>query len=157
MSRAAVRPGDVLVECARAGVILRRGSAPGKLKLTGPAEAVQRLTPLVAQHKAALLEALAEQRLIASGYVPATGQELSRMAARTEAFERMGLSAPEADALADLLHLRDREGDDRHLCIECVHIRASGVGWRCAALRPIPSAWVARQLQRCPTFKGAEP
>jgi len=37
MTQAAIRPADVLAECARAGVILHRGSAPGKLKLSGPA------------------------------------------------------------------------------------------------------------------------
>jgi hypothetical protein len=123
---------------------------------------------LVERHKAELLEILTERqaapelpkpdpRLIASDYVPANGQELARMLERVQHGEALGLSAREADALADLLHLRDREGDDRRLCIECVRIRASGMGWRCAALGPIPTDWVTRQLQRCPTFKGAEP
>jgi hypothetical protein len=158
MSRAAVSPDDVLAEAARLGVSIRPGGAPGKLKLTGPAEAVKQLLPLVERHKAELLGALAEQRLIASGYVPATGQELSRMAARTEAFERMGLSAPEADALADLLHLRDREGpQDMHACAECGWLRADREGWRCASLRQsLPRDLVIR-LQRCPSFLGVDP
>jgi hypothetical protein len=158
----------VLAEAARLRVSIRPGSAPGRLRLIGPAEAVQRLTPLVAQCKTALLGILTERqaapelpkpdpRLIASDYVPANGQELARMLERVQHGEALGLSAREADALADLLHLRDREGDDRRLCIECVRIRASGMGWRCAALGPIPTDWVTRQLQRCPTFKGAEP
>jgi hypothetical protein len=98
-----------------------------------------------------------DPRLIASDYVPATEGELVRMLERVQHGEALGLSEREADELADLLHLRDREGDDRHLCIECQRVRASGVGWRCAALGPIPTDWVTRQLQRCPTFKGAEP
>jgi hypothetical protein len=156
MSRAAVSPDDVLAEAARLGVSIRPGGAPGKLKLTGPAEAVKQLLPLVERHKAELLGALAEQRLIANGYLPATDAEIARMAVRTEAFERMGLSAPEADALADLLHLRDREGlRDMHLCLECAWLRADATGWRCGALRqPLPRELVIR-LQRCPTFKGA--
>jgi hypothetical protein len=165
VSRAVIRPDDMLAEAARLGVSIRPGGAPGKLKLTGPAEAVKQLLPLVERHKAELLEILTERqaapelpkpdpRLIASDYVPANGQELVRMLERVQRGEALGLSAREADALADLLHLRDREGDDRHLCIECQRVRASGVGWRCAALGPIPSEWVVSQLQRCPTFKG---
>jgi hypothetical protein len=80
------------------------------------------------------------------------------MLERVQRGEALGLSAPEADGLADLLHLRDREGDDRHLCVECQHVRADRVGWRCGALRgPIPREWFAIQLQRCPEFMGCEP
>jgi hypothetical protein len=96
-----------------------------------------------------------DPRLIASDYVPATEGELVRMAARVERGEALGLSAREADALADRLHARDREGDDRHLCLECRNIRTDRTGWRCAALRePIPSELATRQLQRCPSFFG---
>jgi hypothetical protein len=84
---------------------------------------------------------------------PASAEELERMAARVERAEAIGLSAREADAIADRLHLRDREGDDRRLCLECQHVRADREGWRCAAIRaPIPREWVATQLQRCPSF-----
>jgi hypothetical protein len=138
------------------------------VKLTGPAEAVQRLTPLVAQCKTALLEVLTERQAAPepeppapgphqswSHYTPANAAEIARMAARVERAEALGLSAREADALADRLHLRDREGDDRRLCIECQHIRASGTGWRCASLGSIPREWVATQLQRCPVQGGS--
>jgi hypothetical protein len=99
-----------------------------------------------------------DPRLSWSHYTPATAEELERMVARVERAEAIGLSAREADAIADRLHLRDREGDDCRLCIECGWLRADATGWRCAAIRaPIPREWVATQLQRCPTFKGAEP
>jgi hypothetical protein len=79
------------------------------------------------------------------------------MAARTEAFERMGLTPGEVDLVVDRLLRRDREGDDRHLCIECQHIRGSATGWRCGALRQsLPRELVATQLQRCDMFEGAE-
>jgi len=134
-------------------------------------EAVKRLTPLVAQCKAELLKALTEQ---AAPEVPiltpeqrrrlwwgqsATTKELERMAARVARGGALGLSAHEADALADRLHLRDREGPrDMHACIECRHVRADANGWRCGALRgPIPTDWVMIQLQRCDKFEGAEP
>jgi hypothetical protein len=156
MSRAAVKPIDLLAEAARLGVSIRPGSAPGRVKLTGPSEAVQRLTPLVAQCKTALLEVLTERRLIASGYVRANGQELARMATRLQRGEALGLSEREADALADRLHARDREGpQDMHACAECGWLRADATNWRCGALRgPIPREWVATQLQRCPMFRG---
>ena len=53
-----------------------------------------------------------------------------------------------ADRVADmLLHRdRDRDTDDRRLCIECVH---AGPGWRCAKRE----AFMVDQLQRCPAFK----
>jgi hypothetical protein len=161
---AAIRPGDVLAEAARLGVSIRPGGAPGKLKLTGPAESVQRLTPLVAQHKAELLEMLTERqtapelpREFCDRRDPANDAETALMLERAEVFERMGLTPGEVDLAVERLLRRDRGLDDRHLCIECQHVRADRVGWRCAALRGlIPSEWVARQLQRCPTFKGAE-
>ena len=97
-------------------------------------------------------------RLIGNNYVPANEQELARMLARVQRAERLGLSAREADALADRLHLRDRDRDDRHLCAECRALRADGNGWHCTALgQRIPTAWVTQQLQRCPDFREAEP
>lgn len=44
-----------------------------------------------------------------------------------------------------LLH-RDREGDDRRLCVECLH---AGPGYRCVKRE----AFLLDQLQRCPMFK----
>jgi hypothetical protein len=87
---------------------------------------------------------------------PASAEELERMAARVERAEALGLSAPETDGLADLLHQRDREGlRDMHLCVECARLRADSTGWCCGALRgPIPREWVVHQLQRCPSFLG---
>ena len=51
-----------------------------------------------------------------------------------------------ADRVVELLLHRDREGDDRRLCIECAH---AGPGWRCAKRE----AFMVDQLQRCPVFK----
>jgi hypothetical protein len=97
-----------------------------------------------------------DPRLSWSDCLPATAAEIVRMAERTEAFERMGLTPDEVDWAVDRLLRRDRDLDDRHLCIECQRVRASGVGWRCAALGPIPTDWVTRQLQRCAAFEGPE-
>jgi hypothetical protein len=155
------RADDVLAEAARQGVSVRPGSAPGRVKLTGPAEAVKRLTPLVAQCKTALLEVLTERQAAHEPPAPdprliaANRQELERMAARVERAEALGLSEREADELADRLLRRDREGlRDMHLCAECARLRADATNWRCAALRqPLPRELVIR-LQRCAAFKG---
>jgi hypothetical protein len=100
-----------------------------------------------------------DPRLSWSHYTPATTAEIARMAARTEAFERMGLAPDEADLAVDRLHQRDREGlRDMHLCVECARLRADATGWRCGAIRaPIPSDWATRQLQRCAAFLRLEP
>ena len=43
---------------------------------------------------------------------------------------RRGFDADHAEHLAECLVLRDRDLDDRHLCLECSHLMTSG---RCAA------------------------
>ena len=53
-------------------------------------------------------------------------------------FVQRGINAPDADDLAERLTLRDREGDDRRMCVECVHLKANG---RCAASPRRPTAW----------------
>ena len=51
-----------------------------------------------------------------------------------------------ADRVADMLLHRDRDMDERRLCIECAH---AGPGWRCAKRE----AFMVDRLQRCPAFK----
>ena len=53
----------------------------------------------------------------------------------------------EADHLGVMLLRRDRNMDERKLCIECSH---AGPGWRCAKR----DAFLVRQLQRCDNFMG---
>ena len=59
--------------------------------------------------------------------------EIYRFTVRASAFIGMGLRN-EADHLAEMLVLRDREGDDRVLCVECQHGRAT----RCPDGAPMP-------------------
>ena len=89
--------------------------------------------------------------------------EIDTITARLARFTDKGMRLTDAEALADKLVVRDREGDDRQLCLECVHL--SGVGptsWRCGnwqaagiAIRPhdtqLPAELVV-QLQRCGGF-----
>ena len=56
------------------------------------------------------------------------------------------LGYPDAKGRAERLLHRDRDSDDRRLCVECVH---AGPGWRCAKRE----AFLLDQLQRCPMFK----
>lgn len=84
--------------------------------------------------------------------------EIERFLDRTAGFTRMG--RPDAEHLAERLTLRDRQGDGRHLCLECHELEATG---RCAAAHrgAIPGADrrlepVQYVLLHCPAFKGAE-
>lgn len=52
-----------------------------------------------------------------------------------------------AERLAEKLLHRDRELDERRLCVECAH---GGPGWRC---KKLGEAFFLEQLQRCPSFK----
>jgi virulence-associated protein VagC len=81
---------------------------------------------------------------------------IGQFVARVSLFLRRGISATDADDLAQRLHLRDLQADDRRLCLECRHL----VGRRCASHlaagvgRDLPEALVM-QLQRCPEFKDS--
>ena len=89
--------------------------------------------------------------------------EIDAFTARLARFTDKGLNLSAAEALADKLVIRDREGDDRRLCLECEHLsgfartsRRCG-NWQAAgiALRPhdtqLPAELVL-QLQRCDGF-----
>lgn len=82
--------------------------------------------------------------------------ELHALVVRTERFIRQGISGDEAGLLANRLVTRDRDGDDRRLCLECSWL---GDGGRCiaAATGRLPDSDrrlepVRTVLQRCPAF-----
>lgn len=89
--------------------------------------------------------------------------EIDAFTARLARFTDKGMSLSDAEALADKLVVRDREGDDRRLCLECVHLSGFGpTSWRCGnwqaagiAIRPhdtqLPTD-LALHLQRCDGF-----
>lgn len=81
-------------------------------------------------------------------------------AARLARFTDKGLPFTEAQALADRLVQRDRDSDDRRLCLECTHLQGFGrTSWRCgnwqaAGIATNPrstqlAAYLVYQLQRC--------
>lgn len=83
--------------------------------------------------------------------------EVDTFTARLARFTDKGVAYAEAERLADKLVIRDREGDDRRLCLECIHLQ--GVGrWKCSNWRAADVARVglapdmALMLQRCGGF-----
>ena len=61
-----------------------------------------------------------------------TGAEIGIFRMRLEQFTSKGLTLDDGEALADKLVKRDRESDDRHLCLECLHLAGRAAGsWRC--------------------------
>lgn len=81
---------------------------------------------------------------------------IARFVARVGLMMRRGFDATDADDLAERLHLRDVQGDDRVGCMECQHYRPG----RCANHRRagLNVADVGRDLatllQRCPGFRA---
>ena len=90
------------------------------------------------------------------------GQEIDTLMARLARFADKGLTLAVAESLANGMVQRDREMDDRHLCLECVHLRGGNDRWRCgiavvagiglfAADPQLPSD-LTRLPQRCAGF-----
>ena len=89
-----------------------------------------------------------------------TGAEIDTFTARLARFTDKGLKLIDGVALADKLVTRDREADDRRLCLECTQLAGFGP-WRCHQWRraglgqPAVPAGLERQLQRCDGFKNS--
>ena len=78
--------------------------------------------------------------------------------ARLDLFADRGLSTEDAEALADVLALRDCQQDERRVCMECQHLSGTSTARRCGQWRPqklhspaVP-ADLATVLQRCNWF-----
>jgi hypothetical protein len=59
------------------------------------------------------------------------GAEIDAFTARLHHFTLRGLVESDAEKLADKLVTRDRESDDRRLCLECVHLAGHAGTWGC--------------------------
>jgi hypothetical protein len=91
------------------------------------------------------------------------GEEIGTFETRLHKFTEKGLARKDGEVLADRLVLRDRDKDDRRVCLECQHFAGQGAGsWRCGnwqaagvAIRSrdaqLPADLVV-QLQRCDGF-----
>ena len=89
-----------------------------------------------------------------------TGAEIATFTARLSRFTDKGLNLDDGEALAGKLVTRDREDDDRRLCLECLHLGGYGqASWRCGNWQSAGIAIRARdnqlprdlvfELQRC--------
>jgi hypothetical protein len=94
------------------------------------------------------------------------GAEIDTLTTRQALFTDKGMSLDEAEALADKLVLRDRDADDRRLCLECSNFQGHRTSaWRCGEWQRAGIAQQAKdaqlsaalvlQLQRCSGFKSA--
>lgn len=83
---------------------------------------------------------------VAAGIKPRTAEEEMLHARRKGRALGLGLGAERADRLAERLVQRDRDGDDRRLCIECAHARVN----ECR----VQEAYLPDVLQRCPRFES---
>jgi hypothetical protein len=89
--------------------------------------------------------------------------EIGTFMARMARFTTKGMTIADSEVLADKLVIRDRDQDDRKVCLECRHIAGHGAGsWHCGnwqasvvAMRSrdaqLPADLVV-QLQRCDGF-----
>ena len=84
--------------------------------------------------------------------------EIHAFAIRVKHFQQLRFTTLDAEKLADQLVNRDREGDERHLCLECGNLICAGA-WRCKQWQPagfgardVPAELI-QQLQRCQAFE----
>lgn len=92
--------------------------------------------------------------------------EIALFQTRVHHLVTFGVSLSDAESLADRLVTRDRDRDDRHVCLECAHMRHGGQ-WRCTNRHMGPGAraqWgmplvraIAEKLQRCEGFTCVAP
>lgn len=92
-----------------------------------------------------------------------TGTEVDSFTARLARFTAKGVTLADGEALADKLVMRDRDSDDRRLCLECTHLAGYAGPWGCRNWQRAGVAIKARDaglpgdlvrtLQRCDGFK----
>ena len=87
------------------------------------------------------------------------GQEIDTLMARQALFCQRGAASQDAERLADSLVNRDRDDDDRRLCLECRHLRGAGP-YRCgnaraAGLHADLARGLVLTLQRCHGYDDA--
>ena len=87
------------------------------------------------------------------------GQELDSLMARQDLFRQRGATPQDAERMADKLVARDRGEDDRHICLECRHLRGEGP-YRCgnaraAGLHADLARDMVQTLQHCQGYDAA--
>ena len=129
-------------QALESGVTLRLVGS--KVVAGGTQEAVTDLLPHLRKHRRELAEELenaqkAEISTLGSDsdrwcwpYSKAmNGTEIDTFTARLARFTDKGLTLNDGEALADKLVARDRESDNRRVCLECLHLNGQVRAWRC--------------------------
>ena len=90
--------------------------------------------------------------------------EMRTFTARLSCFTDRGLIVPFAESVADKLVIRDREVDDRQLCLECHCLAGTTGSWRCGnwkqaeiATRAVDARLANEEVtlpRRCAGFDG---
>ena len=79
--------------------------------------------------------------------------EIDAFTARLSRFTGQGLIVALTESLADKLVIRDREGDDRRLCLECPRLTGYAGSWRCGKWKQTGDVRLASDevttLRRC--------
>ncbi len=153
---------DLLAELVSAGFSIE--AADDKLLIRPASKLTDDLRAALRQAKPELLQLLSSPRPFrltqadadAAHAEPWTDAACGRFVARVSLFLRRGISATDADDLAERLHLRDVQGDDRRLCLECAHLAGRRCGNHVVAGvgRDLPAVLVTT-LQRCSGFGEA--
>jgi hypothetical protein len=91
-----------------------------------------------------------------------TGREIDTFTGRLARFTGKGMALDMAESLADKLVIRDRDKDDRRICLECSHLAGYTGSWRCSNWQQAGGAMRSRDaglagdlvhlLQRCDGF-----
>jgi hypothetical protein len=147
---------DLLAELAGAGLSVR---ADGERLVIRPA------SKLTDELRAALVAAKPELLALLTGpprpyrltkaqgdaahAEPRDDAACARFVARVALFMRRRINVTDADDLAERLHLRDVQGDDRGMCLECERLDMRG---RCQAAAAGEVLGVDRRLEPVPTI-----
>lgn len=81
---------------------------------------------------------------------PWTEREIERAMKRAALLVRRGMTPDQAEKVVDCLVDRDRDGDDRRMCIECSNWQASRT-----CFKRMPTSF--DQLARCAGFQWQAP
>lgn len=148
--RLVIRPGSKLTDAMRTALHAAKPELLALLAATGataPTSAPLRDRPYK----------LAPAKADSAHAQPWDDAACARFVARVTLFLRRDVAAEDADDMAEQLHLRDVEGDERVMCLECLHHRPSRCGNHKAAGLGSPDVGsdLAALLQHCPGFRGA--
>lgn len=162
--RLMVTPAKALTDDLRASIKAHKAVLVDYLSRTAandPSEAeleAQEERAAIIEYDGRLSRTEAERLARLDAHPAPTVRKTVTFTARLSRFSDKGLSLAEAEWLVDKLATRDRDRDDRRLCLECAHLQGCGP-WRCGNWQAadVGRQWLARDLvlilQRCDGFR----